>query len=113
MSPIQTVLHPTDFSEPSRIAFELACSLARDYGAQLIICHVMQPLIPSQGEGVLAPVPDGHAEEIGETLLRLHPPASVPAIHVLETGQPVEEILRLAKESLVDLIIMGTHGRRG
>ena len=32
MLPLQTLLHPTDFSEPSRFAFELACSLARDYG---------------------------------------------------------------------------------
>ena len=70
-------------------------------------------MVPLLGEGVVAPVPEGYEEEIGETLLRIHPPASVPVIHVLETGQPVEEILRVAKESHVDLIIMGTHGRRG
>ncbi len=113
MLPIQTLLHPTDFSEPSRFAFELACSLARDYGAQLIICHIMQPLVPRMGEGVVSPVPDGYEEEIGETLLRIHPPASVPVIHLLETGHPVEEILRVASETRVDLIVMGTHGGRG
>ena len=30
MLPIKTILHPTDFSEPSGHAFRLACSLARD-----------------------------------------------------------------------------------
>jgi hypothetical protein len=33
--PIRTILHPTDFSEQSRPAFNLACALARDYGAAL------------------------------------------------------------------------------
>ncbi len=37
MSPIQTILHPTDFSERSGHAFQLACSLARDQGARLIV----------------------------------------------------------------------------
>ena len=41
MLSIKTILHPTDFSEPSEYAFHLACSLASDYQAQLVIMHVM------------------------------------------------------------------------
>src|SRR5262249_55483999 len=37
----------------------------------------------------------------------------LPVVHLLESGQPVEEILRVAHESHVDLIVMGTHGRHG
>ena len=113
MLPIRTILHPTDFSEPSRFAFQLACSLARDYDAELIICHVIQPLIPLFGEGLIPPIPEGYEEEMGEALLRLQPPDGIQAVHLLESGPPVEEILRVAKESRVNLIVMGTHGRRG
>ena len=35
MLPIKTILHPTDFSKHSANAFEVACALARDYGARL------------------------------------------------------------------------------
>src|SRR5262249_32901981 len=34
--PIHTILHPTDFSERSGYAFQLACALTRDYGARLV-----------------------------------------------------------------------------
>jgi len=41
MKPIRTLLHPTDFSEDSDSALELACSLARDLSAQIHIVHVI------------------------------------------------------------------------
>ena len=40
MLAVRTILHPTDFSGRSRYAFGLACALARDYGARLIVLHV-------------------------------------------------------------------------
>ncbi len=43
MPSIQTILHPTDFSENSQCAFETACALARDYHATLLVLHVAMP----------------------------------------------------------------------
>ena len=43
MLPIRTVLHPTDFSPQSDAAFQVACALARDYGARLVLLHVRPP----------------------------------------------------------------------
>ena len=43
MLPLRVILHPTDFSDRSQCAFELACRLARDSGAELIVVHVVQP----------------------------------------------------------------------
>jgi nucleotide-binding universal stress UspA family protein len=40
MLPILTILHPTDFSDCSEYARQLAASLARDYGARLVVVHV-------------------------------------------------------------------------
>jgi len=47
MLAIRAILHPTDFSERSQLAFRLACSLARDYGARLILVHVSPPIMQS------------------------------------------------------------------
>jgi nucleotide-binding universal stress UspA family protein len=42
MLSIRTILYSTDFSPESTYAFPLACALARDYGARLIIVHVVR-----------------------------------------------------------------------
>ena len=55
MLPIHTILHPTDFSERSQYAFWLACSLARDYGARLIVLHVVALPTVVYGEAVVVP----------------------------------------------------------
>ena len=39
MPTIRTILHPTDFAESSEDAFRLACLLARDYAARLVVLH--------------------------------------------------------------------------
>jgi nucleotide-binding universal stress UspA family protein len=116
MLPIQTILHPTDFSRQSAYALELACSLARDHGAQLIVLHVFQP--PLTAFGGPTPVPpqpeEDSWEEVRDQLSRV--PAGDPQFpvqHRLEQGDAVQEILRVAQESACDLIVMGTHGRTG
>ena len=114
MLPIHTILHPTDFSKQSEFAFQLACSLARDYGAQLYVVHVVTPPVVVYGEGVLPVEPEAYQAELREKLNRLHAvEPEVRVLHRLVEGQPVDEILRLAKEIGCDLIVMGTHGRTG
>jgi nucleotide-binding universal stress UspA family protein len=56
MLAIRTILHPTDFSEHSKNALQLASALARDYGARLVVLHVLErpAAIPS---GVMTPPP--------------------------------------------------------
>ena len=41
MEVIKTILHPTDFSRQSEYALGLACGLARDHGARLVLLHVV------------------------------------------------------------------------
>ena len=38
---IKTILHPTDFSAPSLHAFKLACSIARDHAARVVVLSVI------------------------------------------------------------------------
>jgi nucleotide-binding universal stress UspA family protein len=114
MLPIRTILHPTDFSERSRLAFELACSLARDYGARLILAHVVELPMPAVAEGVMMVPITIDPEPLRKRLEKLRPAAqTVITEHKLLEGNPAAEILRLAQETECDLIVLGTHGRTG
>jgi nucleotide-binding universal stress UspA family protein len=111
---IATILHPTDLSPRSEPAFLLACSLARDHGGRVIVLHVAERPLVAPGGAMIHPPPGGAFEAIEEQVRAVKPPdAAVPVEHLLEEGDPVEEILRVARECRVDLIVMGTHGRTG
>ncbi len=114
MPPNKTILHPTDFSERSGQAFQLACSLARDFGARLILAHVVEPVVPIYDDGLVLPPPVVSREELRTRLERLVPPGPGIAVeHRLLEGGAAPEIVRLAEETPADMIVMGTHGRRG
>src|SRR5262249_17306485 len=114
MLPIRTILHPTDFSERSDYAFRLACSLARDHGAVIVVLHVVAPPVAVFGDGMAAALVEDQEREPKDQLAEVvsNDPAGTVS-HRLAAGQPVEEILRAAKETQADLIVMGTHGWTG
>lgn len=112
MLSIYTVLHPTDFSERFGNAFQLACALTRDYGARLVVLHVVAPLPPlAYGDVVPPPDPESLLREAKDRLEVRG--ADVRAERRLEEGDPVGEILRVAREIGASLIVLGTHGRTG
>jgi nucleotide-binding universal stress UspA family protein/quercetin dioxygenase-like cupin family protein len=109
------ILHPTDFSDNSRPAFETACALARDYHATLVVLHVM---IPSASPLLGAPPPNPleSAESQGLVSHLPWPTPSGPPLrieHRVAEGDPAEEILRLIEGLICDLVVMGTHGKTG
>jgi nucleotide-binding universal stress UspA family protein len=114
MLPIRTIVHPTDFSANSQCAWEMACALARDYGARLLLVHVEPPL-PSFAElGAVPPEPfDRRALE--RKLAQIKPTDSNVTVvaRTLLDGDEASEINRFAEENHADLIVMGTHGRTG
>jgi nucleotide-binding universal stress UspA family protein len=111
MITIQTILHPTDFSDHSSYAFELACNLACDYHARLVIMHVT-PSPTAVGHAQLVPTYALHQDELKRQLrqLTVHD-KNVRVAHRFEQGDAVTEILRVAQEENASLIVMGTHGR--
>lgn len=114
MLSIQTILHPTDFSERSENAFQLACALTRDYGARLVVLHVVAPPPLAYGEGLPPPDPTILLREAKDSLERLEVPgADVRAERRLVEGDPAAEIRRVAQEIDASLIVLGTHGRTG
>jgi nucleotide-binding universal stress UspA family protein len=114
MLPIRTILHPTDFSPCSAEAFQVACSLARDYGARLFLLHVQPPVVITGEWGLPPPEPADVRKTLQEQLGQLRPPdPKISVEHHLKEGEAVAEILRLAQESHCDLIVIGTHGWTG
>jgi nucleotide-binding universal stress UspA family protein len=114
MLPIGTILHPTDFSDRSRNALVLASSLARDYGAHLILLHVLPQPIIGYGEGVIPPdIGELRAEARDELSTLTLPDFEVAAERQLVEGDPAAMILKAAHDEQADIIVMGTHGRSG
>jgi nucleotide-binding universal stress UspA family protein len=111
---VHTILHPTDFSEQSQHAFAVACALARDYGARLMILHAVATPSVYYVEGAV-PVDEYDLRSSAQAQLdRLQvPAANVRAERRLEEGDAAETILHVADEIQANLIVMGTHGRTG
>ena len=108
------ILVPIDFSAGSDAALEMATSLARDSGGSLVLAHVeIIPLSAAGGEYLYA-IPEPPTEELLAKLDAVAVPDShVPVERRLLAGDPADAIVRLAQTEDVDMIVMGTHGRRG
>ena len=113
MFPIRTILHPTDFSEAAQEAFALAASLARDHGSRLVVLHV-DPLPVGHDEVIARRDRAAYEKPLWDLLRQVKvTDAQVTLEHQLAEGDPAAEILRVARESGCDLIVMGTQGRSG
>jgi nucleotide-binding universal stress UspA family protein len=107
------ILHPTDYSESSGRAFELACRLALDRESLLIVMHVAEPVrLFSPGMAPLPQFPKGY-RGAWESRLRLLRPAdaNVRVEYRLEEGDVAAAILRVACEVPCDLIVMAGRER--
>lgn len=116
MLPIRAILHPTDFSEQSAYAFQLACSLARDHGATLVMLHVAPPpqMLSYEGMPLTPALPVGYNQQLEDRLRQVRPTdPNIRVEYFLGEGAPSAEIVRVAQEFPCDLVVMGTHGRTG
>ena len=117
---IRSILCPTDFSEFSRHAVEHAVALARSNDAELALIHVYPFMMVWGGDAPYLPSGLPMDSSTRALLLRDLEATAAPAraagvrtnVLLLE-GDPGEEILRQARTAATDLIVMGTHGRRG
>lgn len=112
------VLHPTDFSECSTLAFQVAVDLAQQNQATLIVLHAVETLGAenvSFGEAQTQLEPEAYRQRLMDEIRRIVPPpgSSIPVEHVVVEGEPAEQIDRFAADNKIDLIVMGTHGRTG
>jgi nucleotide-binding universal stress UspA family protein len=111
------ILCPIDFERDSMDALELACRLAKQNSATVCLLTVVG--IPPAAATALPPVPlFPDAEFEAESLRRLEAIAQEKLAGIshevfVASGNAAHEILSLAAEQKIDLIVMGTHGRTG
>ena len=121
MFKITKILYPTDFSEASLEALKYATSLARSTQSKLVLMHVVNEKIFSEGLSlarVAAPEALGQelAAEAARELRRIIPADERQGLDtemVILHGSPYQEVIRYAKEHKVDMIVIGTNGRSG
>jgi len=121
MIKLKKILYPTDFSDSSLEALPYALSFARDYKAKLVLMHVVNEAIFSEGLSLaraIAPEALGQemADEADRRLKMIIPAdqrAGLDVEMVILHGMPFLEVIRYAKANDVDLIVIGTHGRSG
>ena len=117
---IKKVLFATDFSEGSSHALPYAVDIARQYGAKLYFVHVLYDVAKTAGwyvphisidemYGDMVKSAKAELEKIFIDDLR----GFKDLEHVVLKGIPYEEISRFAADNKIDLIVLGTHGRKG
>lgn len=116
------ILVPIDSSKTAALGLREAIRVARDQGAKLRVVHVVDKMaIIGVAEAGMNPRPVlAKLARSGRTVLdaarRSAKAAGVDAETVLfepVTKRVADEVLREAKKWRADLIVMGTHGRRG
>ncbi len=113
---LRRIMCTTDFSECSRFTVPYGVALAREFGAMLYVCHVVDlPAVAIYGEGIGNGGLDRKnmvtqaEEDIGE-LMREY---SIEWAPLVSEGRTAQEIESLAARKEVDLVISATHGRSG
>ena len=121
MPEIKRILCPIDFSEFSASAYLHALSLERHYRAKLFVQQVVElSRYPSASFAATAGLYREfcerlveNAEEELQEFLKNHAEHEVQPERVVQLGMAPDCILALAEAQNIDLIVMGTHGRRG
>jgi nucleotide-binding universal stress UspA family protein len=121
MARARRILHPSDFSRASSAAFGRAVQMAKADGAELVLVHVLSPVMAIPPEGYISPTVyeglDSANRAAGQkgldALAARARKAGVKVTTRLLEGVPAEQIARAAKSRRADLIVIGTHGRTG
>jgi universal stress protein A len=122
MLPFKKILCPTDFSEPSYEALKVANELALHFSSELFVVHVVAP-VPLVPAAPTVPVTFNVLEyqqelEISsrktlEGLVKKRVPEKIWVRTIVVLGDPADQIVKIADEEKVDLIVIATHGQTG
>lgn len=116
---LSAILVCTDFSPLADRALDVALDLAARVGAKVTVLHVWDLPAFSLPPGYLVPTEDvvgavrGAAQGRLKALLEEHARAGVAVRGELREGVPWEQVDAVARETSADLVVVGTHGRRG
>ena len=119
---LQKILLPTDFSGCANYALPYAAAIARATKARIVCVHVVEPVVPAVGyTGLAEPMPiaditdqlEDSAERQLPKLAECEECAGLNLEEIIVHGDAAAEIVRVAEEQKVDLIVISSHGRTG
>src|SRR5262245_34303464 len=111
------ILVPVDFSAPSKKAVAYGMTLAAQFNARLVVAHIVADTtalnyaIPDETFDIEKQQYDRARREIHQ-LVPEKCAASFDLQTIVKTGNIDSELLGIVNEEAVDLMVMGTHGRR-
>ena len=112
----ERILVPTDFSEVSRQALEYAKTIARQENAELLLVHVSPPvdlINPPEAAWIdISEVQSIQQEQLEQNSAALRS-EGYRARSVSATGPLCDELLSIAQQYKANLIVLGTHGKKG
>jgi nucleotide-binding universal stress UspA family protein len=116
----KAILVATDFSECAGAAFTVAKKLARQFGAKIVLLHVIHQRVVARVAEHLKVPPDTLLPAFREEAqLRLDEVLGgccrdgIEVTSMVTVGLPFQEIAVMARDLAADLIVMGGYGRSG
>lgn len=120
MKEFKKILFPIDFSESSEKVFPFALEMAQKFDAKLCLLFVatdISHLITTDLSRDMLMSTVAEIARVGENQMRAFCDKQLSGFSNYETkvvtGSPGDEILKFADEQSIDLVVMGTHGRKG
>jgi len=119
MTELRRILVPTDFTETSDRALDWAMGIAARLGASVTVMHSYEIPIVGFPDGAIVATPEiatriaDASRAALESTLAQRSGKGVPLDSVLREGVAWEEINAVADAIDADLVVIGTHGRRG
>lgn len=108
------ILLPVDGSECSKRAALHAFSIARTYGGEIFVVHVIdikeEFIAGTYYEGLLEKLKEG-GQKILDEIEKMAEEHGLKVQKIMKTGNEAKEILEAAEELKADLIVMGSHGK--
>jgi nucleotide-binding universal stress UspA family protein len=116
----KAILVATDFSECAGAALKVAKKLARQFGAKIVLLHVIQQRIVARVAEHLKVAPDTllpafreEAQQHLDEFLEKCRAGDLEVTSMVTVGIPFQEIAVMARDLAADLIVMGGYGRSG
>ncbi|HMA61506.1 MAG TPA: universal stress protein [bacterium] len=121
MFPVKNILCPLDFSKHSMEALDNAIELSRQLSSKLILAHVITPIpvVPTPSHPSEFDI-SSYREMLKDTanknmdsIVKDKLPSEVEYKKIISSGDPAQEIDKIAQSEDVDLLVISTHGRSG
>ncbi|MCF8113291.1 MAG: universal stress protein [Desulfotignum sp.] len=106
-----------DFSDFTNLTLSYGQALAKEFEANLTLCHVVSNMVlmSSAGQAYIASekIEAERRQDAAARLEKIAKTLDMPCDTMVSTGHPADELARIAEESGMDMVVAATHGGSG